>query len=74
VIYGTLKFVLKKKINYFLTNQLYYLIVYMLPSSPQLTPKRPKSLQEQLEVWVGFYNVNFHCNFLKLLFGDVEMY
>jgi hypothetical protein len=31
-----------------------------------LTPKGPKSLGEQLEVWAGFDDVNLH-GFLKLL-------
>jgi hypothetical protein len=29
------------------------------------TPKGPKSLGEQLEVWASSYDVNFHCDFLK---------
>jgi hypothetical protein len=28
----------------------------------------------QLEVWVGSHDINFHCDFLKLFFGDERMY
>jgi hypothetical protein len=39
--------------------------------STLLTPKEPKSMWGQLEVWVGSSYINFHCDFLKL-FLEIE--
>jgi hypothetical protein len=34
-------------------------------SKKNLTPKGPKSMGGQLEIWVSSYDINFHCDFLK---------